>query len=117
MAGGIAFGIRNTGNYFSLRINALEDNFILFEFVNDKRYERKAVFTEIEKDRWYHIKAEILGQNIRGYLNDELLIEYSAERPLKGFVGLWTKADSVTFFSNLVIPADTSNRKTLGKEA
>jgi len=45
-------------------------------------------------------------RNIKGYLDDELLIEYTAARSLKGYVGLWTKADSVTFFEDLVIRQD-----------
>ena len=39
-AGGLAFGIRNVGNYFVLRLNTLEDNVILFEFLNNKRLKR-----------------------------------------------------------------------------
>jgi len=105
-AGGIAFGIKNMGNYFALRINALEDNFNLFEFVNDRRFERAAVTRKIETDRWYTIKVVVSGRNIKGYLDDELLIEYTAARSLKGYVGLWTKADSVTFFEDLVIRQD-----------
>ena len=37
---GLAFAIRDVGNYFVLRINALEDNFALFEYVNGKRFLR-----------------------------------------------------------------------------
>ena len=36
-AGGLAFGIRNINSYFVLRVNALENNVILFEYVNNKR--------------------------------------------------------------------------------
>lgn len=39
-AGGLVFGLRDIGNYFVFRINALEDNAILFEFVNNNRIER-----------------------------------------------------------------------------
>ena len=47
-AGGLAFGIRNVGNYFVFRINALEDNVILFEFVNNKRLTRATVHRKSE---------------------------------------------------------------------
>jgi hypothetical protein len=36
-------------------------------------------------------------------MDDEPLMEYTAERPLAGYVGLWTKADSVTYFDGLTI--------------
>ena len=47
--------------------------------------------------------VEISGNTLKGYLDDELLMEYTAERPLAGYVGLWTKADSVTYFDELTI--------------
>jgi len=102
-AGGLVFGLMNVGNYFVLRINALEDNFNLFEFIHDKRFQRATVHQKIETGGWYRIKAEISGHTLKGYLNDVLLIEYTAERPLNGFVGLWTKADSVTCFDVVTI--------------
>jgi pyruvate,water dikinase len=104
-AGGLAFGIRNVGNYFVLRVNALEDNFTLFEFVNNRRFQRANVHKTIESGRWYTITVEISGNSLKGYLDGERLIEYTAERPLKGHVGMWTKADSVTYFDELVIKA------------
>jgi pyruvate, water dikinase len=102
-AGGLAFGIRNINNYFVLRINALEDNVILFEYVNNKRLTRATVHKEIKKDQWYLIAVETTGNTLKGYLDDELVMEYTAERPLAGYVGLWTKADSVTYFDELTI--------------
>ncbi len=102
-AGGLAFGIRNINNYFVLRINALEDNVILFEYLNNRRFQRATVHQEIKKDSWYLITAEISGSTLKGYVDGELLIEYTAERPLAGYVGLWTKADSITYFDELSI--------------
>jgi pyruvate,water dikinase len=109
-AGGLAFGIRNINNYFVLRVNALEDNVILFEYVNNKRLTRATVQKEIMKDQWYLMKVEISGNTLKGYLDDELLMAYTAERPLSGYVGLWTKADSVTFFDELTIQAQGKER-------
>ena len=125
----MVFGLRNVGNYFVLRLNALEDNFVLFEFINNRRFQRATfqykidiesfvnpfhrkqfegvtVQKKIETGKWYRIKAEISGQTLKGYLDDELLIEYTAERPLNGHVGIWTKADSVTHFDELIIEAN-----------
>jgi pyruvate,water dikinase len=133
-AGGLVFGLRNVGNYFVLRLNALEDNFILFEFINNRRIQRaeaqKKIETgsfvnpfhrlhfecatdqkKIETGQWYRIKAEISGDTLRGYLDDELLIEYTAERLLKGHVGIWTKADSTTCFDELTIDAGDGVRR------
>jgi pyruvate, water dikinase len=67
-AGGLAFGIKNAGNYFVLRINALEDNVILFEYINNKRFQRAMVKKKIETDRWYGLKVEIKGPTIKDIL-------------------------------------------------
>ncbi len=104
-AGGIAFGIRDIDNYFVLRTNALEGNAILFEYVHGRRWERKVARKKIETGAWHHLKVEIAGQGVRGLMNGELLVEYTTERSLKGYVGLWTKADSVTCFEGLILEA------------
>ncbi len=102
-AGGLAFAVRNMANYFALRINALEDNVILFEFVNGRRYQRATVARRIETGRWYSVAAVVRGNSVQGFLDDEPLLEYSADRLLEGYVGMWTKADSLTHFADLRI--------------
>lgn len=104
-AGGIAFGIQNVNNYFVLRINALEDNVILFEYINGKRIQRVVAKEKIVSNEWYNLSVEIRGNIVKGYLENRLAIEYIAEKPVKGFVGLWTKADSVTCFDELTVQA------------
>jgi pyruvate,water dikinase len=104
-AGGLAFGLRNVGNYFVLRVNALENNLILFEFVNNRRFSRASVPLEIETGRWYDIRVETRGNHILGYVDDELLIDTTSQWPAHGYVGLWAKADSVTAFKDLTIRA------------
>jgi len=110
-AGGLAFGIRNVGNYFVLRINALEGNLMLFEFVNNRRHERAKAPLLLERDRWYEIEVEVTHRRIKGSVDGELLIDYEAERPLDGYVGLWTKADSVTRFARLQMETAVGERQ------
>jgi hypothetical protein len=43
-------------------------------------------------------------------VQDELLIEYNTENSLKGFIGLWTKADSVTYFDEIIIETNGQKR-------
>jgi pyruvate, water dikinase len=102
-AGGLAFGIRNVGNYFVCRINALEDNVILFEFLNNKRLKRAASPVKLTLNQWYDLQVEVSGYHCRCFLDEEPVIDYDADRPLDGYVGLWTKADSVTQFADLTI--------------
>jgi pyruvate,water dikinase len=102
-AGGLAFAIRDWANYFVFRINALEDNAVLFEFRNGKRFERQSVEIPVPRDQWHRLRIMTQGQQIRAFLNDQQLIEHQAERSLTGYLGLWTKADSVTLFKRLTM--------------
>jgi pyruvate,water dikinase len=102
-AGGIIFGLRDVSNYYVLRINSLENNMILFEFLNSKRIERAGVPVKIPSGNWYDISVCIQGSTIEGLLNNRPLLTYTADKPIRGFVGLWTKADSVTEFNDLAV--------------
>ncbi len=104
-AGGLAFGLRNVGNYFVLRINALEDNIILFEYVNGERFARAKVERPVHAGTWYRLGVEIGQGRVRGYLDDDAVVDYATDKPLAGFIGLWTKADSVTCFDDLTVTA------------
>jgi len=109
-AGGLAFGIRNSSNYYVMRINALEDNIILFEYVNGKRYQRVGVNVKIDANTWYDLSVEIRGNSIRGFLGGRPVMEYAADKPVRGYVGLWTKADSVTEFDALTVEQNGQTR-------
>jgi pyruvate,water dikinase len=91
-------------------MNALEDNVILFEYRENKRYQRISVTDKIESQKWYELSVEINGKNIKGYLDGKIVLEYTAEKPVKGLVGLWTKADSVTYFDQLTIKTDAGEQ-------
>ncbi|MBI5550784.1 MAG: pyruvate, phosphate dikinase [Desulfobacterales bacterium] len=105
-AGGLAFAIRDWGNYFVFRVNALENNAILFEFKNGKRLERFSIDTLVRAGQWYRLRVETAGRRLRAFLQERLVMEYTAERDLRGYAGLWTKADSVTLFNELVLEED-----------
>lgn len=100
-AGGVAFGISDWNNYFVFRINALEDNAILFEFRNGKRFSRVEVETEISSGTWHLLRVVIRGERVSAFLNSQEIITYASEVAVHGHVGLWTKADSVTEFRGL----------------
>lgn len=102
-AGGLVFGLRDIGNYFVFRINALEDNAMLFEFVENNRFERAKVNIPIAKDHWQALRIIVAENLVSCQVNNVTACDYRAEKPLHGHVGLWTKADSVTLFKDLVI--------------
>ena len=56
-------------------------------------------------DHWYQLRVEFSGRHCRCFLDQKLVIDYDTNRPLDGYIGLWTKADSVTQFTDLAIDA------------
>lgn len=105
-SGGIVFRFTE-GRYYVIRANALEDNFNLY-YNDGGRHQITGARVEAPAlGLWHklHINAE--GDHIKGWLNDQLLIDHRDSRLTSGRVGLWTKADSITAFDDLVIgPAD-----------
>jgi hypothetical protein len=55
---------------------------------------------------WYEVAVTLDGKDLYGYLNGELKLAYTADNLLHGFVGLWSRADSVSFFEDLQIDND-----------
>lgn len=102
-AGGIVFGLKNAANYFVFRINALEHNAILFEFANGKRIERARANRVIPSGRWYRLRVDIAARRAQCFVDADPLIDYRAETAIRGHVGVWTKADSATWFGPLAI--------------
>ncbi|MGQ9920026.1 MAG: PEP/pyruvate-binding domain-containing protein [Desulfobacca sp.] len=102
-AAGLAFGIRNVGNYFVFRVNTLEEDVALFEFVDNKRYKRVSAAASLTPGHWYELRVDFAGRRCLCWLDGKPLLDYTATRPLDGYLGLWTKADAVSHFADLKI--------------
>jgi len=113
-AGGLIFGLKNAANYFVFRINALEHNAILFECIDGKRIERGRVALTIKSGCWYRLHADISRQTARCGIDGETLVEYPAENEIRGHIGVWTKADSATWFKSLEIDTGTGLQRFEG---
>ena len=103
-SGGIIFRAKDGRNYLLVRANALENNFRLYTMVNGKRSTiASARVTEPKLGEWHRIRVVAKGPNVQAYLDDALLLDHEDKTFTGGWVGLWTKADSVTEFADLEI--------------
>ena len=103
-SGGIIFRAKDGRNYFLVRANALENNFRLYTIVNGKRSTvASARVTEPQLGTWHTIRVAATGPKIQAYLDGALLLDHQDKTFADGWVGLWTKADSVTEFADLEI--------------
>lgn len=100
-AGGLVLAIRDIGNYLVLRLNVLEQNLILFEFVDNRRVARASTAVTLSLDTWYTLEVRLERQRVCCFLDREERFAYFPERSPSGYVGLWSKADSVVLFKGL----------------
>ncbi len=103
-SGGLIFRARDGQNYLLARANALENNFRLYTMVaGQRRVIASAKVAEPTLGEWHSIRVVAKGARVQAYLDNALLLDHDDKTFTGGYVGLWTKADSVTEFSALEI--------------
>ena len=100
-AAGLAFAVRSAGTYLVLRLNALENNLILFAFKDGRRTELASTRLPVETGQWRELAVEVRGDAVTGFVDGKPYIVHHFEQPPTGLVGLWSKADSVAEFAEL----------------
>src|SRR5215813_2289346 len=104
---GILFNLKANGDYLTVRFNGKEDNVVLWTFKSGKRsFVKKGTRdVHLKMGEWHRMKIAVAGTQLRGYLDDELLLEYTLAEPVSGKVGLWSKTDSVSQYDEYVVTA------------
>ena len=103
-AAGLAVRLRDPDNYYIARANALEDNVRLYKVVDGKRQQFAGVDVEVPNGRWQELGLRVEGDRLTVSLDGEELFGATDRTFAKaGRVGLWTKADSLTHFDDLVV--------------
>lgn len=101
-AGGLVFRLRDPNNYYIVRANALENNYRLYHVVNGRRSQFAGANLKVTSGEWHALRLEVVGNKITCYYDGKKKIE-ATDDTFKdaGKIGLWTKADSVTYFDDL----------------
>lgn len=111
-AGGLVWRYRDPGNYYVARANALENNVVAYKVVDGKRMdidlrgqrETYGVKATVPAGRWSTLSVAAHQNVFEIALNGSRLFEVEDQTfSTAGSVGVWTKADSVTFFDDLVV--------------
>jgi len=97
--------VKPNGDYLAIRFNGKEDNLVLWKFVTGKRsfVKKGAHDVKLKLGEWHRMRVVTAGKSVRGYLDDELLIEYDWTEAIDGKIGLWSKTDSVSQFADYVV--------------
>ena len=110
-AAGLVWRYRDADNYYVVRANALEGNVVLYKVEGGKRtdlkpkgagllaYGKKA---SVVAGSWGLLRVVVQGNLFEVYLGGDKLLEVQDSTfAAAGKVGVWTKADSVTYFDDL----------------
>jgi hypothetical protein len=105
-AGGLVFRYKDANNYYVLRANALENNFRLYHVVNGKRVQFAGANTTVAGGQWHELSVTCAGNRFTCSFDGKQLIQ-ATDDTFKdaGKIGVWTKADSVTYFDDLTVTA------------
>ncbi len=103
-AAGLVFRYQDENNYYVTRANALEGNVRLYKVVNGRRQQFAGWDGAVTANRWHDYRVEANGDHVEVYWNSQKVID-AKDRTFSaaGKVGVWTKADSVTYFDHLSV--------------
>lgn len=102
--GGIIWHYTDKHNYYIARYNPLEKNLRLYHVVDGNREQLQSVDSDIKQGEWFTMTIEMKANKITCSLNGIKLIEASDDTfTSAGLIGLWTKADAITYFDDLKI--------------
>ncbi len=102
-AGGLVFRYKDNNNYYVIRANALENNVRLYSVINGSRRQIAGKNIKVPSNEWHLLKVVCKADKIQCFFNNTRVFEVSDDTFDSGSVGLWTKADSYTYFDDLVM--------------
>jgi hypothetical protein len=106
-AAGVVARYKDKDNYYITRANAIEDNVRLYKVEEGNRKQIASVNLKVTPGKWHTLKLEVEGTHLKVYYDGKSVIGANdATFQNTGKTGLWTKADSVTYFNNLNIKAE-----------
>jgi hypothetical protein len=112
-AAGIVWRYQDANNYYIVRANALENNVVLYKVEKGIRLSiapkglpsrSYGVKHDVPKGRWNTLGITFKGSTFTVFLNGDRLFEADDNTFTQaGKTGLWTKADSVTYFNQFTV--------------
>ncbi len=101
---GLVFRYQDENNYYVTRANALEDNVRLYHVVNGRRRQFAGWDGKVAAQTWHSLAIEARGDRFQVFFDGKPVID-TKDDTFKdaGKLGVWTKADSVTYFDALSV--------------
>jgi hypothetical protein len=101
-AGGVVWRYRDANNYYLVRANALTKNVAIYKVENGRVSQLTALVPhDIPSNAWSILKVSVRGDRFQVYVNHRRILQgFDHTFRGAGKVGLWTVADSVTYFDD-----------------
>jgi len=101
-AAGLVVRYQGPDDYYVARANALEDNVRLYHVVGGRRTQFAGADVPVRAGVWHELRLDVRGADFAVFLDGRCLFTARDETLSgPGGIGLWTKADSVTWFDDL----------------
>jgi hypothetical protein len=103
-AGGVVVRLVDPNNYYVARANATENNIRFYRVVNGRREQLASMNAKVAQGQWHTLSLRADGERFT--------LTFDGSSPLAatdktftsaGKAGLWTKADSVTYFDQFEV--------------
>jgi hypothetical protein len=103
---GLVFRYQDENNYYLTRANALEDNVNLYYVKDGRRRQIGGWRGKVASGTWHQLGVEARGDHFVVLFDGNKIVEaHDQTFAQPGRVGVWTKADSVTYFDDLTAAA------------
>jgi len=99
---GLIFRVKDADNYYVTRANALENNVRLYHVVAGKRVQFATWQGAVKSGAWHELAVEAEGDRFQVFFDGRKVMDaHDSTFADAGKFGVWTKADSVTYFDDL----------------
>lgn len=100
---GLIFRVKDADNYYVARANALEDNVRLYHVVKGNRVQFAGWSGKVKGGVWHDLAVDAVGDHFTVWFDGKQVIDaHDKTFADAGKFGVWTKADSVIYFDDLV---------------
>ena len=94
----------SSSNLFVTRANALENNIRLYVVHEGRRSEIASLSEAVTADAWHDYRLELRGDRLAVFWDGKRVIhQQDSTFADAGRAGVWTKADSVTYFDDFTV--------------
>ena len=103
LGGGLVWHARDDRNYYLLRASLAEQKVRLYRVVKGVQQIVKQLDYSLSAAGWHKLRIVQRGCDIKAQYDDALLFRVCDNTFANGRIGLWTKADAVTYFDDLAL--------------